>query len=45
MVAPRDEKVRILLFKIFFSLFKKIVKSDEKKEFDKQKADEKAGIP
>lgn len=38
MVAPKDEKVRILLFKIYFSLFKKIVRSDEKKELDKQRA-------
>lgn len=35
LVAPKDEKVRILLFKIYFSLFKKIVGSDEKKELDK----------
>eukprot|EP00347_Sterkiella_histriomuscorum_P015659 403356183 len=38
MVAPKDEKVRILLFKIFFSLFKKIVGSEEKKDLEKEKA-------
>ena len=40
LVAPKDEKVRLMLFKIYFSLFKKIVGSDEKKELDKKKAEE-----
>jgi len=32
LVAPRDEKVRIILFRIYFSMFKKIVGTFEKKE-------------
>lgn len=32
MVAPKDEKVRVMLLRIFFSLFKKILKQDEKGE-------------
>lgn len=33
LVAPKDEKVRMILFKIYFSLFKKIVttKNTDKK--------------
>ena len=30
LVAPKDEKVRIILFRIYFSLFKKIVKTEVK---------------
>ena len=30
MIAPKDEKVRLILFKIYFSLFKKVVTSKEK---------------
>lgn len=29
MVAPKDEKVRLMLFRIYFSLFKKILKTEE----------------
>ena len=28
IVAPKDEKVRIILFRIYFSLFSKILKTD-----------------
>jgi hypothetical protein len=38
MVAPKDEKVRVMLLRIFFSLFKKILKQDEKEGADKPEA-------
>lgn len=38
MVAPKDEKVRVMLLRIFFSLFKKILKQDEKEGEDKPEA-------
>ena len=31
MIAPRDEKVRLVLFKIYFSLFRKVVTAKEEK--------------
>jgi hypothetical protein len=31
MVAPKDEKVRIILFKIYFSLFRKVVSTPKDK--------------
>ncbi len=39
MVAPKDEKVRVMLFRIYFSLFKKILKTekDETKEEEVKK--------
>ena len=30
MVAPKEEKVRVMLLRIYFSLFKRILKTDEK---------------
>lgn len=47
MVAPKDEKVRLMLFRIYFSLFKKILKTEEveappeeiKKDRNKSKRD------
>lgn len=32
MVAPKDEKVRVMLLRTYFSLFKKILKIDHDKE-------------
>lgn len=32
MIAPKDEKVRIMLFKIYFSLFRKVVSTPSKKD-------------
>ena len=29
MVAPKDEKVRLMLLRIYFSLFRKVLKNDE----------------
>lgn len=36
MVAPKDEKVRVMLFRIYFSMFKKILKTEK----DEQKVEE-----
>jgi hypothetical protein len=29
MVAPKDDKVRLMLLRIYFSLFRKVLKNDE----------------
>ncbi|TNV85590.1 hypothetical protein FGO68_gene17657 [Halteria grandinella] len=32
MVAPKDERVRVMLLRIYFSLFKKLLKTDDKSQ-------------
>lgn len=32
MVAPKDERVRVMLLRIYFSLFKKLLKTDNKSQ-------------
>jgi len=39
MIAPKDEKIRIILFKIYFSLFRKVITSKEIKKPAKTKKD------
>jgi hypothetical protein len=39
MVAPKDERVRVMLLRIYFALFKKLLKTDEK-SIEEKKATE-----
>jgi hypothetical protein len=39
MVAPKDEKVRLMLLKTYFSMFRKILGEEEKKEGEEKKVE------
>ncbi len=41
MVAPSDEKVRIMLFKIYFSLFRKVVSTPKPEKKNTKKPEKK----